>query len=113
MKASRSVYLRRSGGQPTYRLGALGRLVAEFPNLFTVYEVNILASDGRRHRHALEIPVAVSAVSFSVGLALEEEDSRRVEAGDTDGIRCLAGNVQYAFSRFRTFPVPWPPRFIL
>ncbi len=48
----------------------------------------------------------------AVTVALEEADSRAVEAGDEVGVRRLAASVQHAHRRYRTFPLPWPPRFM-
>lgn len=75
--------------------------------------MDVTASDGTTGRHVLVVPVAVGAVSISVGISLLEDDSRKVDAGDIEGIAALANAVQGGFRGFRTFPANELGRFVL
>lgn len=72
-----------------------------------------MASNGLTGRHVLAVPVAISAVSLTVGVLLTEDDSEKVEAGDIEDIASLASAVQSGFKRFRTFPANELGRFVL
>ena len=108
-----SHYLRTSDPEPHYRLAERRLLVAERDYQFSLYAVDVVASDGVTGRHVLAVPVAISAVSLTVGVLLTEEDSLKVDAGDIEHIVSLANAVQGGFKRFRTFPANELGRFVL
>ena len=105
-------YLKR-GAEPDHRLGERRTVVAERDYLFTLYAVDVAASDGTRGRHVLAVPVAVGAVSFTVGMILSEEDSLKADVGDFEAVASLANAVQGDHRRFRTFPANELGRFVL
>lgn len=88
-------------------------LVAERDYQFSLYEVDVIASNGQTGRHVLAVPVAISAVSVTVGVLLLEEDSLKVDAGNLEDVASLANAVQGGFQRFRTFPANELGRFVL
>lgn len=108
-----SHYRRPPGKEPRYSLGDDRRLVAERDYQFSLYAVNVVASNGLTGRHVLAVPVAISAVSVTVGVLLTEEDSRKADVGDLEDIASLANAVQGGFKRFRTFPANELGRFAL
>lgn len=87
--------------------------MAERDYQFSLYAVNVVASNGLTGRHVLAVPVAISAVSVTVGVLLTEEDSRKADVGDLEDIASLANAVQGGFKRFRTFPANELGRFAL
>jgi len=87
--------------------------VAERDYQFSLYAVDVVASNGLTGRHVLAVPVAISAVSVTVGVLLTEEDSQKVDADDIEDIASLANAVQGGFKRFRTFPANELGRFVL
>ncbi|WCS25517.1 hypothetical protein LOK46_01360 [Methylobacterium sp. NMS14P] len=108
-----SRYSRPPGEEPRYVLGATRTLIAERAYQFSLYAVDVVASDGSSGRHVLAVPVAIGAVSITVGLVLTDEDSRSAEAGDLAGIASLARAVQGGYRHFRTFPANDLGRFVL
>jgi hypothetical protein len=88
-------------------------LVAERDYQFSLYAVQVVASNGLTGRHVLAVPIAISAVSITVGVLLTEEDSLKVDAGCIDDIASLANAVQGGYQRFRTFPANELGRFVL
>ncbi|MCM2506099.1 hypothetical protein NDN16_20845 [Aureimonas altamirensis] len=94
-------------------MGEHRRLVAERDYQFSLYAVDVVASNGLTGRHVLAVPVAISAVSVTVGVLLTEEDSQKVDADDIEDIASLANAVQGGFKRFRTFPANELGRFVL
>lgn len=108
-----SYYRRPPGKEPVYTLGETRTLVAERDYLFSLYAVDVVVSNGNTGRHVLADPVAMSAVSFTVGVLLTEEDSLKVDAGDIDTVVTLANAVQGGYRRFRTFPANELGRFVL
>ena len=108
-----SHYRRPSGREPFYSLGKRRVLVAEQDYRFSLYEVDVVVSNGQTGRHVLAVPVAISAVSITVGILLSEEDSRNVDAGNIEDIASLANAVQGGFQGFRTFPANELGRFVL
>ncbi|MGT2479719.1 hypothetical protein ACU4GR_14370 [Methylobacterium oryzae CBMB20] len=113
MASDKSRYRRLPGEEPHYVMAAERTLIAECAYRFSLYAVDVVASDGLTGRHVLAVPVAISAVSITVGLVLTEEDLRRADAGDLDGIASLAQAVQSGYRRFRTFPANELGRFVL
>ena len=99
--------------EPRYSLGDSRVLVSERDYQFSIYEVDVVVSNGQIGRHVLAVPVAISAVSVTVGVLLMEEDSRKVDAGHIEDIASLANAVQGGFRRFRTFPANELGRFVL
>ncbi len=87
--------------------------MAERDYQFSLYAVDVVASNGLTGRHVLAVPVAISAVSVTVGVLLTEEDSQKVDADDIEDIASLANAVQGGFKRFRTFPANELGRFVL
>ena len=87
--------------------------MAERDYQFSLYAVDVVASNGMRGRHVLAVPVAISAVSITVGVLLTEEDSRKADAGEMEAIASLANAVQGGYQRFRTFPANELGRFLL
>ena len=108
-----SYYRRPPGEEPRYRLGERRVLVSERDYQFSIYEVDVVVSNGTTGRHVLAVPVAISAVSITVGVLLIEEDSCKVDAGKIEDIASLANAVQGGFQRFRTFPSNDLGRFVL
>lgn len=108
-----SHYRRPPGEEPRYTLAQARTLIAERDYRFSLFAVDVVASNGMTGRHVLAVPVAISAVSITVGVLLTEEDSRKVDAGDIDGIASLANAVQGSYQRFRTFPANELGRFVL
>jgi hypothetical protein len=106
-------YHRPPGKEPQYALAAARILVAERDYQFSLYAVDVVVSNGMTGRHVLAVPVAISAVSITVGVLLTEEDSLKVDAGDIEGIASLANAVQGGYQRFRTFPANELGRFVL
>jgi hypothetical protein len=106
-------YRRPPGKEPRYSLGERRVLVSERDYKFSLYEVDVVVSNGQAGRHVLAVPVAISAVSLTVGVLLIEEDSRKVDAGNIEDIASLANAVQGGFQRFRTFPATELGRFVL
>jgi len=106
-------YRRPSGEEPRYSLAEQRELVAERDYQFSLYAVQVVASNGLTGRHVLAVPVAMSAVSFTVGVLLTEEDSLKVDAGRIEDIASLANAVQGGYQRFRTFPANELGRFVL
>lgn len=88
-------------------------LVAERDYQFSLYEVDVIVSNGQTGRHVIAVPVAISAVSVTVGVLLLEEDSLKVDAGNLEDVASLANAVQGGFQRFRTFPANALGRFVL
>ena len=88
-------------------------LVSERDYQFSIYEVDVVVSNGKTGRHVLAVPVAISAVSITVGVLLIEEDSRKGDAGNIEDIASLANAVQGGFQSFRTFPANELGRFVL
>ena len=80
--------------------------MAECDFRYTLYRVEVVASDESRYRHLLIVPTNVSAVSFDVGLALVEADSVEADAGRFAEIERLAAAVQWNYRQVRTFPPP-------
>ena len=113
MARSGSDYHRLEGDEPRYCLAGPRVLIAERDYQFSLYAVDVTVSNGMRGRHVLAVPVAISAVSFTVGVMLTEEDSRKADAGDIKAIASLANAVQGGFRRFRTFPANELGRFVL
>ncbi|WEK03249.1 MAG: hypothetical protein P0Y65_13710 [Candidatus Devosia phytovorans] len=99
--------------EPSYTMAASRLLVAERDYQFSIYAVDVIVSTGQTGRHVLAVPVAISAVSFTVGVLLTEEDSCKVDAGDIEDLASLANAVQGGFRRFRTFPANELGRFVL
>jgi hypothetical protein len=87
--------------------------VAERAYQFSLYAVDVVVSNGLTGRHVLAVPVAISAVSITVGVLLTEEDSRKADAGDIEGIASLANAVQGNYRHFRTFPANELGRFVV
>lgn len=108
-----SSYDRLKGDEPQYLLKGSRTLIAERDYAFSLYAVDVVVSNGMSGRHVLAVPVAISAVSITVGVMLTEEDSRKADAGDIDAIASLANAVQGGFRRFRTFPANELGRFVL
>jgi len=108
-----SYYRRPPGKEPRYSLGKRRVLVSERDYQFSIYEIDVVVSNGQIGRHVLAVPVAISAVSVTVGVLLIEEDSRKVDAGNIEDIAALANAVQGGFGRFRTFPANELGRFVL
>ncbi|RUP22233.1 hypothetical protein [Methylobacterium sp.] len=108
-----SRYRRLPGAEPRYVLAAARTLIAERAYRLSLYAVDVAASDGQTGRHVLALPVAIGAVSITVGLVLTEEDSRRADRGDLEGIAAVAQAVQSGYRRFRTFPANELGRFVL
>ena len=106
-------YRRLPGEEPSYVLAEPRTLVCERDYQFGLYAVEAVASNGLVGRHVLAVPVAISAVSFTVGVLLTEEDSRKADAGEIEGIAALANAVQGGYRRFRTFPANELGRFVL
>ena len=106
-------YRRPPGDRPSYTLAEARTLVAEREYQFSLYAVDVVASNGMTGRHVLAVPVAISAVSITVGVLLTEADSLKVDAGAIEGIAALANAVQGGYQRFRTFPANELGRFIL
>lgn len=113
MARYRSHYRRPPGMEPRYKMAASRVLVAERDYQFSIYAVDVIVSNGQTGRHVLAVPVAISAISLTVGVLLTEEDSRKVDTGDIEDIASLANAVQSGFRRFRTFPANEPDRFVL
>ncbi len=99
-------YLQRDGERVSYLIGADPRIVHEVAYRLTLFATQVSASDGARYRHLLVVPLSHGAASFSTALALLEEDSARVDAGDIGVIDRLADAVAWDFRRYRTFPSP-------
>jgi hypothetical protein len=108
-----SHYRRPPGEEPRYCLAGQRELVAEREYRFSLYAVQVVVSDGLTGRHVLAVPIAISAVSLTVGVLLTEEDSLRVDAGYIEDIASLANAVQGGYRRFRTFPANELGRFVL
>lgn len=106
-------YRRRPGEEPRFALGQRKALVAERDYLFSLYQIDVVVSNGQTGRHVLAVPVAIGAVCFTVGLLLLEEDSCKVEAGEIEDIASLASAVQSGFRQFQTFPANELGRFVL
>lgn len=106
-------YLRPPGREPAYHLGETRTLIAERDYFYSLYAVDVAVSNGMKGRHVLAVPVAISAVSVTVGVLLTEEDSHKADAGDLADIESLANAVQGDFRRFRTFPANELGRFVL
>lgn len=113
MASQGAKYLKRPGEQPSFRIGEVRNLVAEHDYLYSLYDADVTDGSDSHWRHLLVIPAAMSAASFSVGLALDDADSRKIDAGDLDWVATLAGNVQYAYRRYRVFPANELGRFVL
>ena len=96
-----------------YALAEARTLVAERDYQFSLYAVDVVVSNGRAGRHVLAVPVAISAVSITVGILLTEEDSLKVDAGEIEVVASLANAVQGGYQRFRTFPANELGRFVL
>jgi hypothetical protein len=108
-----SHYRRPPGKEPRYTLAEARTLVAEREYRFSLFAVDVVASDGMVGRHVLAVPIAISAVSITVGVLLTEEDSRKVDEGDIEGVVSLANAVQGSYQSFRTFPANELGRFVL
>jgi hypothetical protein len=106
-------YRRPPGKEPRYTLADTRTLVTERDYQFSLYAVDVMVSNGLTGRHVLAIPVAISAVSITVGVLLTEEDSLKVDAGEIEAIASLANAVQGSYRRFRTFPANELGRFVL
>ncbi len=106
-------YRRPPGEEPRYSLAEQRELVAERDYQFSLYAVQVVASNGLTGRHVLAVPIAISAVSITVGVLLTEEDSLKVDAGRIEDIASLANAVQGGYQRFRTFPANELGRFVL
>lgn len=113
MANSISNYDRLKGDEPRYCLAEPRTLIAERDYQFSLYAVDVTVSNGMSGRHVLAVPVAISAVSITVGIMLTEEDSRKADAGDIDTSASLANAVQGGFQRFRTFPANELGRFVI
>jgi hypothetical protein len=94
------------GTKLVYRVAPDASIVAEWDYFYTLYAVAVTASDGRVSRHLLIVPSNVSAVSFDVGLALLEEDSAQVDAGNFKRVEQLASALKRDGKRYRTFSPP-------
>ena len=92
-----SSYRRALGKEPRCSLGERRALVSERDYQFSIYEVDVVVSNGQTGRHVLAVPVAISAVSITVGVLLIEEDSCKVDAGKIEDIASLANAVQGGF----------------
>jgi hypothetical protein len=89
-------------------------IVAEIDWLYTIHKTNFVSRSGFRHKHVIQIPVAMSAVSFDIVLPLMTAESRRVEAGeDMAYFEALARQVQDNPARFNSIALAHTPRFIL
>jgi hypothetical protein len=85
------------------------RVVYEQDWVCTIYETDFLYLDRYPHRHIMEVPVDMSAVSFSVGILLTAPESARIEAGDDwPYFERLARDVQNDPFRFRNTPIERP-----
>lgn len=113
MASFSDAYHRLPGDEPRYCLTGPKTLIAERDYQFSLYAVAVTVSNGTSGRHVLAVPVAISAVSITVGLMLTEADSRKADAGELEAIASLANAVQYGFRRFRTFPANELGRFVL
>ncbi len=89
-----------------YSVGANAVIVAEQDYFYTLYQVAATASDGSAYRHLLIVPTNVSAVSFDVGLALEEAVSAEADMGRFAEVERLANAMKWDFRRYHTFPPP-------
>jgi hypothetical protein len=108
-----SYYRCPPGKEPLYALAEARTLVTERDYQLSLYAVDVVVSNGTTGRHVLAVPVAISAVSITVGVLLTEEDSLKVDASDIEGIASLANAVQGSYRRFRTFPANELGRFVL
>lgn len=104
-------YLRPPGEEPRYELGEARTLLHEQESLYSLYAIDVTASNGLQGRHVLVVPTCVGAASFSVGVLLTERDSAKADAGDFHDIGQLAIDVQRAYRKFRTFPAAGLERF--
>lgn len=89
-------------------------IVAEVDWLYTIHRTDFVGRSGFRHRHVIQIPVAMSAVSFDIVLPLMTDETRRVETGqDMAYFEALARQVQDNPPRFNSIALSEPPRFNL
>lgn len=89
-------------------------VVAEIDWLYTIHLTDFISRSGFRHRHVIEIPVAMSAVSYNVVLPLMPDETRRIETGqDMAYFEALARQVQDNPPRFNSIGLSEPPRFTL
>lgn len=93
---------------------AVGRIVDEKPWVYTIYETDYPVAGGEVCRHIMAVPVAVSAVSFDVNVALDPLESRKVDAGDAQQyFETLARQIKDNPGRFRGVRILAPPRFAM
>lgn len=69
-------------GSGVTRKAKVGRIVFEQDYLLTIYETDYKYLDIYPSTHIMEVPCAVSAASFSVGILLTASESIKVEARD-------------------------------
>lgn len=100
-------------GSGVTRKAKVGRIVYEKDYLLTIYETDYKYLDVYPSSHIMEVPCAVSAASFSVGILLTLHESAKVEAGDWRYFETLAEQVQENHFRFRNVPIDASPRFCL
>lgn len=65
-----SYYRWPPGKEPRYSLGESRVLVSERDYQFSIYEVDVVVSNGQTARHVIAVPVAISVVSITVGVLL-------------------------------------------
>jgi len=99
-------YLKGRCSDLAYSVGANAVIVAEQDYFHTLYQVAVTASDGSAYRHLLIVPTNVSAVSFDVGLALEEAVSAEADMGRFAEVERSANAMKWDFRRYHTFPPP-------
>lgn len=107
-------YLRPAGPEPKYAMTDRRDLIAEEDMLYSLYAVDVTASNGDSGRHVVALPCSVGAASFTAGIMLTEADSLRVDAGDVACVSKLASAVRsMGYRRFRTFPANELPTYTL
>jgi hypothetical protein len=89
-----------------YQVGPGAEIVTEEDFWYTLYRVQVRASDGSQYRHLLVVPTNISAASFNVGIALLESDSDDADAGRFETVERLPQACKSDHGRFRVFPPP-------
>ena len=106
VKADFAEDLEPSGSDVGFRVGSDAKLVSEYDYLYSLYAVDVIATDGSAYRHMLVVPYPNGIASHDVGLALFEADSALADAGDFARIERLAAALARNFRRYRAFPPP-------
>jgi hypothetical protein len=99
-------YLKGLRSDVSYSVGHDAEIVAEEDFRYTLYRVPVTASDGTGYRHLLIVPTSVGAASFDVGMALLEEQSIEVDAGDLDTVERIAEALRTRYPSLTAFPPP-------